>query len=120
MREHATTVYKTVAGPYGFRQVRDGSLDRCRNIEAFDSEPKGWFLSRDRNRSEHFRCYFAMVKFRGTLCMRSHISLHHSTTKYFSNLFVFKKKLKRKDFQAIARLAWAQEAPGSNPGAPTI
>src|SRR5260370_5925109 len=30
-----------------------------------------------------------------------------------------KTRLKRKDFQAIARLAWAQEAPGSNPGAPT-
>ena len=28
-------------------------------------------------------------------------------------------RLKRKDFQEIPRLAWAQEAPGSNPGAPT-
>jgi hypothetical protein len=27
--------------------------------------------------------------------------------------------LKSKDFQAITRLAWAQEAPGLNPGAPT-
>jgi hypothetical protein len=27
--------------------------------------------------------------------------------------------LKRKDFQEIIRLPWAQEAPGSNPGAPT-
>ena len=31
-----------------------------------------------------------------------------------------KTRLKRKDFQEIAPLAWAQEAPGSNPGAPTI
>ena len=30
-----------------------------------------------------------------------------------------KTRLKRKDFQEIALLAWAQEAPGSNPGAPT-
>jgi hypothetical protein len=30
-----------------------------------------------------------------------------------------KTRLKRKDFQEIAPLAWAQEAPGSNPGAPT-
>jgi hypothetical protein len=28
--------------------------------------------------------------------------------------------LKRKDFQEIVRLTWAQEAPGSNPDAPTI
>jgi hypothetical protein len=25
--------------------------------------------------------------------MQSHISLHHATTKYFSNLFVFKNKI---------------------------
>jgi hypothetical protein len=30
-----------------------------------------------------------------------------------------KRRLKRKDFQEILRLPWAQEAPGSNPGAPT-
>ena len=51
--------------------------------------------------------------------MRSHISVHRATTKYFSNMFVFKKGLKRKDFQGIARLAWAQEVPSSNLGAPT-
>ena len=51
--------------------------------------------------------------------MRSHISVHRATTKYFSNSFIFKTRLKRKDFQEIAPLAWAQEAPGSNPGAPT-
>jgi hypothetical protein len=30
-----------------------------------------------------------------------------------------KTRLKRKDFQVIARLAWAQEVPSSNLGAPT-
>ena len=30
-----------------------------------------------------------------------------------------KTRLKRKDFREILRLPWAQEAPGSNPGAPT-
>jgi hypothetical protein len=30
-----------------------------------------------------------------------------------------KQTLKGKDFQEIVRLTWAQEAPGSNPGAPT-
>ena len=34
-------------------------------------------------------------------------------------LLFSKTRLKRKDFQEIARLAWAQEVPGSNPGAPT-
>src|SRR6266480_6732533 len=40
-----------------------------------------------------------------------------------SNIFLTrlfsKPRLKRKDFQEILRLPWAQEAPGSNPGAPT-
>ena len=35
-------------------------------------------------------------------------------------LLFSKMRLKRKDFQEIVRLTWAQEAPGSNPGAPTI
>ena len=30
-----------------------------------------------------------------------------------------KRRLKRKDFQEIARLAWAQEVPSSHLGAPT-
>jgi hypothetical protein len=51
--------------------------------------------------------------------MRSHISVHRDTTKYFSNSFIFKNRLKRKDFQEIAPLAWAQEVPSSNLGAPT-
>lgn len=36
-------------------------------------------------------------------------------TRLFSRL-----RLKRKDFPETVRLTWAQEAPGSNPGAPTI
>ena len=35
-------------------------------------------------------------------------------TRLFSKL-----RLKRKDFEEILRLPWAQEVPGSNPGAPT-
>ena len=37
----------------------------------------------------------------------------------FLTLLFSKPRLKRKDFQQIARLAWAQEASGSNPDAPT-
>jgi hypothetical protein len=51
--------------------------------------------------------------------MWRHISAHRATTKYFSNSLVSKQRLKRKDFQEIARLAWAQEVSGSNPDAPT-
>ena len=56
---------------------------------------EGWCLSRSGNRSEHFRCYFAMGKIRGTLCMRSHISVHRATTKYFSKSFVFKTEIEK-------------------------
>jgi hypothetical protein len=51
--------------------------------------------------------------------MRSHILLHPATTKLFAKPFVFSTKLKRKDFQEITRLAWAQQVPSSNLGAPT-
>jgi hypothetical protein len=57
------------------------------------SEPKGYFFSRVWNRSERFRCCFAMVKIRGTPRMRSHISVRRATTKYFSNSFVFKTEI---------------------------
>jgi hypothetical protein len=43
--------------------------------------------------------------------------LHPATTIFLVNPFVFNKRLKRKDFQEMALLAWAQEVPGSNPGA---
>src|SRR5260370_25008612 len=38
---------------------------------------------------------------------------------FFLTRLLSKLILKRKDFRAIVRLPWAQEAPGSNPGAPT-
>ena len=31
----------------------------------------------------------------GTLCLRSHISVHGATTKYFSNSFVFKTEIEK-------------------------
>jgi hypothetical protein len=42
-----------------------------------------------------FRLFFAMVKIQGTRCMRSHISVHRATTKYFSNSFVFKSQIEK-------------------------
>jgi hypothetical protein len=44
--------------------------------------------------------------------MRSHILLHRATTKYFSNSFVFKTEIERKDFQEIVR------TPGLGAGGP--
>jgi len=41
-------------------------------------------------------------------------------TNIFLTCLFSELRLKRKDFQKVARLAWAQEAPGSNPGAPAI
>ena len=70
-------------------------------------------------RTSRVRLFFAMGKIQGTPDMRSHISVHPVTTKYFSNSCVFKTRLKRKDFPEVARLAWAQEVPSSNLGAPT-
>src|SRR5260370_36489212 len=60
----------------------NGSLDRCRNIEAFGSEPKGWFLSRDGKGSELFSCYFAMGKNHGTPCIRSHMYVYPDASRY--------------------------------------
>jgi hypothetical protein len=47
------------------------------------------------------------------------MSVHRATAKNFSNSFVFKTEIEKEGLPRIARLAWAQEAPGSNPGAPT-
>ena len=52
--------------------------------------------------------------------MRSHISVHRATTKYFSNSFVFKTEIEKEGLPRDSTpLLGAQEAPGSNPGAPT-
>jgi hypothetical protein len=42
-----------------------------------------------------FRCFFAEGEIGVTLCMRSHISVHRATTKYFSNSFVFKNEIEK-------------------------
>src|SRR5882762_1021575 len=40
--------------------------------------------------------------------MRSHISVHRATTKYFLTRLFSKTRSKRKDFQEIVLLPWAQ------------
>ena len=68
--------------------------------------------------------YFALPSLRGKLGGLHACGATFRYTVPLPNIFLTplfsKTRLKRKDFQEIARLAWAQEAPGSNPGAPTI
>ena len=52
--------------------------------------------------------------------MRSHISVHRATTKYFSNSFVFKTAIEKEGLPGdITPALGAGGPPGSNPGAPT-
>ena len=44
---------------------------------------------------ESIRCLFAEGEIGGTLGMRSNISVHRATTKYFSNSFIFKNKIEK-------------------------
>jgi hypothetical protein len=67
-----------------------------------------------------------MGKIRGTLCMRSHISAHRATTKYFCNSFVFKTNIEKEGLPrdhtpalgAADPTPFTQEVAGSSPGAP--
>jgi hypothetical protein len=62
---------------------------------------------------------FAEGRIGGTPGTRSHTFIHVATTIFLLSLLFSKQRLKRKDFQEITRLAWAQEVPSSNLGAPT-
>jgi len=42
-----------------------------------------------------FRCFFVEGEIGGTLCMRSHISVHGATTKFCDNPFVFKNAVEK-------------------------
>jgi hypothetical protein len=84
-------------------------------VRRFGFQPKGWCLSRSGNRSEHFRRYFAMGKIRGTPCAATFSYIVPLPNIFLTRLFS-KLRLKRKDFQEILRLPWAQEVPSSNLG----
>ena len=51
--------------------------------------------------------------------MRSHISVYRGTIKFRSNSLVFKNEIEKEGLPRDTAPAWAQEDPGSNPGAPT-
>jgi hypothetical protein len=90
------------------------------NLQPFGKEPKVGFTQEP----GIGRRSFAGSSLRGKMGGDStHAEPHcgtSCTTKFRTNSFVFKNEIERKDFQEIARLAWAQEVPSSNLGAPTI
>ena len=49
----------------------------------------------EKARRSFLRTIFAEGEIGGTLCMRSHISVHCATIKYFSNSFIFKNKIEK-------------------------
>ena len=51
--------------------------------------------------------------------MGKHIFLLLPTTKFLGKSFVFKNNVAKEGLPRDARLAWAQEVPSSNLGAPT-
>ena len=61
-----------------------------------------------------------MGKIRGTLRTRRHIFVLLPTTKSLDKSFVFKNDDAKEGLKKMTRLAWAQEVPSSNLGAPTI
>ena len=66
---------------------------------------KNWILRRDDKLVSHkanvvcedraTRLVFAEGEIGGTLCMRSHISIHRGTIKFCSNPFVFKNEIEK-------------------------
>ena len=99
--------------------VGDGSLDRCRNIAAFDSEPKAWFYQEAETDRNTFAVISLWGKFGGLCaCAATFPHIVPLPNIFLTRLFS-KTRLKRKGFQEIVRLTWAQEVPSSNLGAPT-
>ena len=97
----------------------NGYLDRCRNIEAFDSEPKAWFYQEAETDRNTFAVISLWGKFGGLYaCAATFLYIVPLLNIFLTRLFS-KTRLKRKDFQEIVRLTWAQEVPSSNLGAPT-
>jgi hypothetical protein len=82
-------------------------------------KPSSVIASRGRNRSEHLRCFFAEGKLGGLHACGATFQYIVPLPNIFLTRLFSKSRLKKKDFQEIARLAWAQEVPSSNLGAPT-
>jgi hypothetical protein len=64
------------------------------------------------------RLLFAMGKIRGTPYMRSHMSVHRATTKYFSNSFVFKTEIEKEGLPGDSAPALGAGGPRFKSGRP--
>ena len=60
----------------------------------------------------------SMGKIQGTLRMRRHICLHHATSKYFSNSFVFKHKIEKEGLPRDSPVALGAGGPRFKSGRP--
>jgi hypothetical protein len=90
----AIAVFQTAADPNGSRGL---------NLSATSPHLSDIFVTAPHRTIETeslkvFRCFFAEGEIGGTLCMRSHISVHGATTKSFSNSFVFKNEIETEGF----------------------
>ncbi len=74
---------------------------------------------RARTARVHFRLPFAMGKFGGLGACGATFQYIVPLANIFLPRLFSKRRLKRKDFQEIVRLTWAQEVSSSNLGAPT-
>jgi hypothetical protein len=71
------------------------------------------------NVRRQFACSSLWGKFRGVHACGPTFRYIVSLPNIFLTHLFSKLRMKRKDFQEVALLAWAQEARGSNPRAPT-
>ena len=81
--------------------------------------PKGWCDSTVSNRRMHFAVSSLRGKLGGLYACGATFRYTVPLPKIFLTRLFSKLRLKRKDFQEILRLPWAQEVSGSNPDAPT-
>src|SRR5882724_10631059 len=79
----------------------------------------GWCSSTVSNRRMHFVVSALRGKLGGLNACGATFRYNVPLPNIFLTRLFSKTRLKRKDFQEIAPLAWAQEVPSSNLGAPT-
>jgi len=85
----------------------------------FGFQPKGWCFQEVGTDRSTFAVISLWGKFGGLHACAATFSYIVPLPNIFLTRLFSKLRLKRKDFQEILRLPWAQEVPGSNPGAPT-
>ena len=83
--------FQTAADPNGSRGLNLSATSPCLS-DIFVTAPHHTIETES---LKVFRCFFAEGEIGGTLCMRSHISVHGATTKLCDNPFVFKNAIEK-------------------------